>query len=296
MNNIDDYWYTPAWLSHQKTIKQPIWCCGTGLHSGQDSRVQLVPANVNTGIVFQIMNGSNVTENIPAHIDYVKSGKLRTVLQSGNSSVETTEHLLAACMARGISNLQIQVWGNEIPIHDGSAGSWIFLLDCAGTQIQESYIKSIEILKEVEVRDGYAYCKLSPSTTFKLDYHLGYDHHLLGSQHYEFDFNQTNFDKNLANARTFGFIKDLEQLLIHGLSKGAGLHNTLVFGKDNLLNPEGMSWIDEPVRHKIVDAIGDLSLAGAPIVGKFSGYRSGHHLNHLLVSTLLKDTACWKWI
>ena len=295
MNRFNLYWSDTALLTKQKTIQQPIWCCGRGLHSGKDARVQLAPADENTGIVFQVMDGNHILGNIPAHVGSVKSGMLRTVLQADDVSVETTEHLLAAAMACGISNLRVQVWGNEIPIHAGSADTWAFLLDCAGNQEQDSHVRSIKILREIEVNDGYALCKLTPSAAFELHYDLGYDHPLVGQQHYSFQFSRDNFDKQIAKARTFGFIKDLDYLIINGLSHGANLTNTLVFGKDDLMNPEGMTWKDEPVRHKIVDAIGDLALAGAPIIGKFYGYRSGHNLNHKLVAALLKNVDSWTW-
>jgi len=289
------YWYEPLGFACQKTIKQPIWCCGTGLHSGRKSRVQLLPAAENTGIVFHIMDGDDVAGMIPAVVGSVHSSKLRTVLQAGNASVETTEHLLAAVSALGLTNLQIRVWGTEIPIHDGSAGPWAFLIDSAGIQIQNSSISSIKIIKEITVTDGNAWCKLLPSSEFELEYELKYEHHLLSSQRYAVVLSRERFDKDLANARTFGFIKDLEYLLLHNLSHGASLNNTLVFGDNNILNPGGMLWDNEPARHKIVDAIGDLSLAGAPIIGKFRGYCSGHNLNHMLVDKMLGDPTSWIW-
>jgi len=291
MEQLDNYWRFQT--SKQKTLRQPIWCRGVCLHSGLISEVHLVPSDVNTGIVFHLMNDAGKLNSIvPATIDYTHSGMLRTVLKNDNATVETTEHLLAALSAYGIRNLIIKVWGNEVPIFEGSANSWAFLIDCAGVIDQDQDVSFIKVIKSVVVTQGNSWCRLDPYEGHKFTYEISYDHPMIGDRVFSIDVTKNTFDKELSKARTFGFFKDFEAIQSHGLAKGASLKNTVVFYEDGLMKMN-MFWDDEPVRHKVVDAIGDLSLAGFPIIGKFYGYRSGHELNQQLVKTLLIDKTSW---
>jgi UDP-3-O-[3-hydroxymyristoyl] N-acetylglucosamine deacetylase len=294
MEQLENYWF--ADVTKQKTLKYPLWCLGVGLHSEEQVKVQLNPAEENTGIIFQIMNDqNNVVAHIPAKITNLTDSNLRTVLSSNKFSISTTEHLLAAASAYGISNMLIQVWGSELPIFDGSAAIWTFLLDCAGVQDQTSLLKSIRVVREVIVRNGLSWCKLSPGIGLQVDYCLNYDHPSVGEQYFSTYVDKNMFTLHLSRARTFGFIKDLDYVRSQGLAKGADLSNTLVFDATKLLNQNQLIWPNELARHKIVDAIGDLALAGSPIQGIFRGNQSGHALNHRLVRELLSDTANWTW-
>jgi UDP-3-O-[3-hydroxymyristoyl] N-acetylglucosamine deacetylase len=217
------------------------------------------------------------------------------VLGVEDHCVETTEHLLSAVAALGVSNLIIQVWGKEIPIFNGSAASWIFLLEAAGIIEQKTPVKALRVMREVLVGDHNSWCKLTPDTVYNIDFDLHYDHPMINNQNFSMIVDRDSFVSQISNARTFGFKKDLDYVLSHGLCKGVSLNNTVVFDDLTMLNTGGLLWPDEPVRHKILDVIGDLSLAGSPIIGKFHGYHSGHSLNHQLVEKLLGDSNNWAW-
>jgi len=295
MNYPTCYWYYPKLPAWQITITKPIWCCGKGLHSGKNSRVRLLPAEPNTGIVFHAMNGEDILGTVPAEVQYAVNGQFRTVLASNGIVIETTEHLLAAVRASGITNLVIQVWGNEIPIHNGNAQDWRFLILASGTTEQTVTARTIHVTKPVRVGTHDAWCQLTPAATSQWSYDLHYDHPLLSRQSSRFDLDRDDFDSELAAAKTFGFLEDWEYLLTNGLGLGADCSNTLVFDQKILLNEGGMTWPNEPARHKLVDAMGDLSLAGAAIMGHFHGHRSGHALNHQILTKLLSDKSAWHW-
>jgi len=293
MDQLDNYWrFHPL---KQKTLRQPIWCRGVCLHSGLISEVQLMPADVDTGIVFHVIDKfNNVKTEIPATVDHTYSGMLRTVLKKDEVSLDTTEHLLAALSALGINNLIIKVWGNEIPIFDGSAGNWTFLADCAGIVEQGHNVQQIKIIRTKTVKINNAWCSLAPYDGYKLCYHMMYEHPMIGERKFSIDLSRKSFDKELGTARTFGFFKDIDVIQAHGLAKGVSLSNTIVFNESAIMGTS-LQWPDEPARHKVVDAIGDLSLAGAPILGKFYGFCSGHELNQTLVKAVLNDNSCWNW-
>jgi UDP-3-O-[3-hydroxymyristoyl] N-acetylglucosamine deacetylase len=286
-------WHASTMVTRQQTIKNPIWCCGNGLHSGENTRVQLCPAKENTGIVFHVMEHHDIKGIIPASISSIKSGQFRTVLQNGNHSVQTTEHLLAAISAFGISNLIIEVWGNEIPIHDGSANAWTLLIEMAGIVEQQEIVPKIRILRTIEVDDKNGWCKFIPYPHFEIEYHLNYTCQPIGVQHFKIVPNKKNFVEQIADAKTFGLLSDYHILLEKNLSNGSNLQNTLVFTETGLLNPHMSKWDNEPVRHKILDAIGDLSLIGKPVIGKFIGHQSGHCLNLRLAEKLINSSSNW---
>jgi UDP-3-O-[3-hydroxymyristoyl] N-acetylglucosamine deacetylase len=262
---------------------------GIGIHTDTNTVVNICPAIPDTGIVFWIMENNDCVAKIGAHISNVVTGNLRTVLTVNDYSVSTPEHLLAALFASGIDNATIKVWGNEIPILDGSALKWATAIESAGWTEWVQPRKIITIQDTIRVGDDDAWCQLEPYDSFVIDYNLHYDHPEIGHQTFSVDLNTKTFMKELASARTFGFYEDLEMLQEQNLATGASIHNTLVYDEDSVMNVSGSRFDDEPVRHKIVDVIGDLSLAGAYIKGKFTGYRSGHSLNHQLVRKMLEN-------
>lgn len=292
MQPIDDYW---ALRPRQTTLRYPVWCRGVGLHSGVETRVELQPAPADTGIIFHKMLTTGEGVCIPAHIDWVKDGLFRTVFLKDGEEISTTEHLLAAVSALEIDNIIIKVWHSEIPILSGSAADWLFLLKCAGITELTQQRSKIRVQRTVTVQQSLAWCRLEPHHEFQLTYHLDYRHPLIGKQDFSIVISEQEFTQKLARARTFGFIKDLDLLKSKNLAGGAGLHNTVVFDAERVLNPGGLIWWNEPTRHKLIDAIGDLQLAGARIIGKFTGFCSGHTLNHLLVRELLSDDKNWCW-
>ena len=292
MEPVEDYW---AIKPRQTTLRHRVWCSGVSLHSGKESRVELAPAPANTGVVFHMMQENGEYTVIPAHIDYVRDGAFRTVLAKDKVKISTTEHLLAAMSAMGIDNCIVQVWGSEIPIFSGSAAEWFFLLGCAGKAELTEPRFYIQVLREITVEHNQTWCRLEPAPVFSLHYHLNYPHPKIRNQEFSFELTETGFERQIARARTFGFIEDLDMLRQRNLAAGAGLHNTVVFDSERVVNQEGLLWQDEPVRHKIVDAIGDLQLAGAPLQAKFTGFQSGHTLNHRLVEKLFSDSRNWVW-
>ena len=290
MDTLDTHWLT---VEQQNTLRQSIWCRGVGLHSGTFTEVSLEPAPVDHGIVFRIMDNTTVLAEIPAHAQFAKTGFLRTVLQKQQHCIDTIEHLMAALHAYSITNCLIKVWGKEIPIFDGSASSWTFLIFSAGIEKQSSPARYIQVLKPLRVGNSDAYCSIEPYKDFRLSYDLNYSHPMIGQQNVDFFLDKRTFDRELANCRTFGFFKDLDLIQIHGLAKGVSLLNTVVFDETSLMADSILRWATEPARHKLVDAIGDLYLAGFPIIGWFKGFRSGHELNQQLISKLLCDSAAW---
>jgi len=280
----------------QRTIKNAIDCQGIGVHTGTVTRVQLCPAPKNTGIEFHIMKMDNCVAVIPATIQYVnQSNNMRTVLQHDGYTVETVEHLLAALSAYHIDNLCIKVWGWEIPIHTGCASSWCFLLQCAGISEQAGQKQYIAVKRTVRVfGENQSWAELSPSERSVYRYDIDYTHPMIGQSTFEMELTTENFVRQISKARTFGFYKDLDMIRIHGLAQGASLLNTVVFDQENVMGSH-LLWPDEPARHKICDAVGDLSLAGHAILGKFHGHKSGHALNQLLVGKLLADSNNWRY-
>lgn len=281
-------------LRSQQTIKNTMQSQGVGIHSGKISQLTFHAAPVNAGVEFHVMNEDQCIAVIPATIEYLlDKNTLRTVLTNHGFRVETVEHLLAALRAHNIDNVYIKIWGQEIPIHDGSAANWSQLIEHAGIQEQPFPIRAIKIIKPMKVTENDSWASLSPGPDSSFRYDMEYDHPLIGNQSFEFKLSQCEFQKQISSARTFGFLKDLDTLKLHKLAQGASLLNTLVFDDVKVLNQQALLWHNEPARHKVCDAIGDLSLAGYPIVGMFHGYKSGHALNQKLVVKLLSHTNHW---
>lgn len=271
-------------MHQQTTIKKITAFEGIGVHSGKLARLELHPAPPNFGVQFYVMNHSQCMTVIPAQIDYAVKKQLRTVLANHIASVDTVEHLLAAVYGVGVDNLIVKVWGGEIPISNGSANKYCQLLYDAELIKQEKNKRYFKVLDTIKVQSADAWCMLEPWDSYLCCYTLDYQHPNILQQHVCFDINPQSFAKNLSSARTFGFIEDFETMKKLGLGHGATLDNTVVFTKDGLLPGVDLVWPDEPARHKIVDAIGDLALIGFPILGKFTGYRSGHNLNQQLAA------------
>jgi len=276
----------------QRTIKQLVRTTGVGLHSGTKVELTLRPAAIDTGIVFRRVDLDPVVE-FPSNADIVGDTRMASVLTQGNARVSTVEHLMSACAGLGIDNLYVDVTAEEIPIMDGSASSFVFLLQQAGVQEQGAAKKFIRVLKPVEVRQGSGanekWARLTPYDGFKLDFFIEFNHPAVDgtTQRAVVDFGKVSYVHDVARARTFGFMQDVESLRGMGLARGGSLENAIVMDEYRILNADGLRYEDEFVRHKILDAIGDLYLVGAPLLASYEAHKSGHGLNNLLLRELL---------
>jgi len=274
----------------QQTIAEPIKTVGIGLHSGNRSNLYLKPAPIDSGITFVRLDLAEQIP-IPGKAEFITDTRLASVLQIGDSRISTVEHLLSACAGLGIDNLLVEIDGEEIPIMDGSAASFLFLIQSAGIAIQNAPKKFIKIKKTVEVVEGDKLARLEPFFGFKLDFTIDFKHPALDKtgQRCIIDFNETSYAKEIGRARTFGFAHEVEALREIGLARGGSLDNAIVLDEHRILNNEELRYEDEFVRHKILDAIGDLYLAGYPIIGAYVAEKSGHALNNLLLRKLFKE-------
>jgi len=279
--------------ARQTTLASEISLTGTGVHSGAPVSIVLCPADGDTGIRFLLSNGTEIV----ADQGSVTGVTLSTVLGDGNgAAVATVEHLLAALHGLGIDNALIEIDNPEVPIMDGSASCFVEAIDEAGFTELDSPRRFLKVLKPVRVEDGTAYGELTPHNGFHLDVEIEFDTPLIGTQRIEIDLNPGSFRRELARARTFGFMKDVERLWASGLALGASLENTVAIGDDRVINREGLRFSDEFVRHKALDAVGDLALAGAPILGAFRSHRGGHRLNTLVLKALFADAEAWTMV
>jgi UDP-3-O-[3-hydroxymyristoyl] N-acetylglucosamine deacetylase len=276
----------------QRTVKQLVRTTGVGLHSGTKVELTLRPAAVDTGIVFRRVDLDPVVE-FPSNADIVGDTRMASVLTKGDARVSTVEHLMSACAGLGIDNLYVDVTAEEIPIMDGSASSFVFLLQQAGVQEQAAAKKFIRVLQPVEVRQGSGanekWARLSPYDGFKLDFFIEFNHPAVDgtTQRALVDFGKVSYVHDVARARTFGFMQDVESLRGMGLARGGSLENAIVMDEYRILNADGLRYEDEFVRHKILDAIGDLYLVGNPLLASYEAHKSGHGLNNLLLRELL---------
>jgi UDP-3-O-[3-hydroxymyristoyl] N-acetylglucosamine deacetylase len=276
----------------QRTIKQLVRTTGVGLHSGTKVELTLRPAAADTGIVFRRVDLDPIVE-FPSNADIVGDTRMASVLTQGNARVSTVEHLMSACAGLGIDNLYVDVTAEEIPIMDGSASSFVFLLQQAGVQEQAAPKKFIRVLKPVEVRQGSGanekWARLTPYDGFKLDFFIEFNHPAVDgtTQRAVVDFGKVSYVHDVARARTFGFMQDVESLRGMGLARGGSLENAIVMDEYRILNADGLRYEDEFVRHKILDAIGDLYLVGSPLLASYEAHKSGHGLNNLLLRELL---------
>ena len=279
----------------QRTIRNSVKATGVGIHTGHKVLLVLRPAPVNTGIVFRRIDLNPVME-IPATPDNVGDTTLSTTLVKNNVKIATVEHLLAAVSGLGIDNLYIDVSADEIPIMDGSAGPFVFLLQSAGIDTQNFPKKFIKIKKKIVVKGQDKHAQLEPHSGFRVDFKINYSHPVISSgiQYCECDFSKVSFAREVSRARTFGFINDYEMLRAQNLALGANFNNALVLDDYRIVNQDGLRYEDEFVKHKILDAVGDLFLLGKVILGKFTGYKSGHALNNLLLRKLLADESAYE--
>ena len=275
----------------QKTIKNEISFSGIGLHSGKKSQVTIKPSEVNSGINFFRTDASDLKKNalIMALWHNVSSTTLSTTISNGDVSVSTIEHLMSALSGMHIDNALILIDGPEVPIMDGSSKPFVELFEKAGLLKQKEYRKILKVIKAVEVSNGESLVKILPSDYFSIDFEIFFDSHLINSQSCQLQLINGNYKSDVASARTFGFEKDVQKLRENGFALGGSLENAVVVGDNNILNKGGLRFKDEFVRHKILDSIGDLYLAGYPVQGYFSGKKSGHYLNNQLLSKILSD-------
>lgn len=279
----------------QRTLRHDICAVGVGLHTGEKVYLTLRPAPVDTGIVFRRVDLDPVVE-LPARAENVGDTRLSTSLGMGKAQVSTVEHLLSAMAGLGIDNAIVDVTAPEVPIMDGSASPFVFLLQSAGIKEQSASKKFIRIKKSVRVEDGDKWAKLEPFEGFKVSLELDYKHPVLKSSNLSatLDFSSTSYVKEVSRARTFGFMSDYEWLRANNLALGGSLDNAVVLDEFRVMNEDGLRYKDEFVKHKILDAVGDLSLLGRSLIGEFSGYKSGHTLNNVLLRTLLADESAWE--
>ena len=282
-------------MTRQRTLKNVIRATGVGLHSGEKVFLTLRPAPIDTGIVFRRVDLDPVTE-IPAQGDLVTETTLCTGLSSGPAKVQTVEHLLSAMAGLGIDNAYVDLSAAEVPIMDGSAGPFVFLLQSAGIAEQDAPKRFIRILREVEVREGDKWARFTPHDGFRLDFTVEFNHPAIpaAQSSASVDFSTARYIKEVSRARTFGFMRDLEYMRERNLGLGGSMDNAIVLDEFRVLNEDGLRYTDEFVRHKILDAIGDLYLAGRPILGAYEGFKSGHALNNKLVRALLAETSAWE--
>jgi UDP-3-O-[3-hydroxymyristoyl] N-acetylglucosamine deacetylase len=281
-------------LVPQKTLRSSVHCTGIGLHSGRKVTMTLKPAEPNAGITFVRTDIGGV--RTPGRWDHVVDTRLCTVV--GNSdgvTIGTVEHLMAALSGLNVDNVIVEVDGPELPVMDGSSGPFVFLIECAGLLEQACARRAIRVLKPVSAAgDGWA-VSLVPGNGFSVGVEIDYGRSVVGSQSLVMDLVSGAFKKELARARTFGFLDEVQELRAAGLARGGSLDNAVVISGDCILNEEGLRYPDEFVRHKVLDAVGDLYLAGAPIIGHFSGIRSGHTGNNRLLRTLFARSDAWTW-
>jgi UDP-3-O-[3-hydroxymyristoyl] N-acetylglucosamine deacetylase len=279
----------------QRTLKNTIRATGVGLHTGKKVLMTLRPAAADTGIVFRRTDLPQPVD-IAARAENVGDTQLGTTLVKGDVRVSTVEHLLSACAGLGIDNVCVEVSAAEVPIMDGSASPFVFLLQSAGLEDQPAPKRFVRIKKRVRVEDGDKWAEFSPFDGFKVNFEIEFNHPVFKrrAQRASMDFSTTSFLKEVSRARTFGFMRDLETLRSRNLALGGNLDNAIVLDEFRVLNEDGLRYEDEFVKHKILDAIGDLYLLGHSLIGEFSGFKSGHGLNNQLLRALLADRSAWE--
>ena len=282
-------------MLRQRTLKTVIRATGVGLHTGAKVAMTLRPAQPNTGIMFRRVDLDQPVD-IPATAFRVTDTRLCSTLEESGAKVATVEHLMSAFAGLGIDNAWVDLDGPEVPIMDGSAGPFVFLIQSAGIEEQAAPKRFIRVRKAIAVSDQDKWARLEPFDGFRLSFSIEYDHPVLSrsGQTATVDFAETSYVKEVARARTFGFMQDVEALRSSGLALGGSLDNAVVMDEFRVLNAEGLRYQDEFVKHKVLDAVGDLYLAGHPLIGSFSAHKSGHALNNKLVRALLADREAWE--
>jgi len=283
----------------QRTLKTLTRAVGVGLHSGQRVEITLRPAQPDTGIVFRRVD-LPLPVDIPVSAQAVTDTRMASTISNGDAKVHTVEHLMSACAGLGVDNLYVDITAEEVPILDGSAASFVFLLQSAGIELQNAPRRFIRLLQPVEVRQGEGanlkWARLEPFHGYRLSFEIDFSHPAVDStgQQVVFDMGTDSYARDIARARTFGFTKDVEMLRANGLALGGGLDNAIVMDDYKVLNAGGLRYDDEFVKHKILDAMGDLYLVGKPLLASYSAFRSGHALNNLLLRELLRQPQAWE--
>jgi UDP-3-O-[3-hydroxymyristoyl] N-acetylglucosamine deacetylase len=284
-------------MIRQRTLKNVIRATGVGLHTGKKVFLTLRPAAVNTGIIFRRIDITPPVE-IKASLDNVGDTNLSTTLIKNNVRISTVEHLLSALAGFGIDNAYIDLSADEVPIMDGSAGPFVFLVQSAGVEEQKELKRFLRIKNKVKVEDGDKWAMFEPFDGFKVSFGIDFNHPAFNEKNCraEIDFSTTSFVKEVSRARTFGFMRDVELLRENNLALGGSLDNAVVVDDYRVLNEDGLRYEDECVKHKILDAIGDLYLLGHSLIGAFQGYKSGHGLNNYLLKKLLENESAWELV
>jgi len=283
-------------MIHQRSIKSEVKTTGVGLHTGARVTLTLRPALANTGIVF---HRTDLEEPRSFRIapELVTDTRLCSALESNGTKVGTVEHLMSALAGLGIDNLHIDIDGPEVPILDGSAAPFVYLLQSAGIDLLPAPKRFIRVKETIRAEEGDKWAQFVPYEGFSLAFRIDFDHPLFRntSREVTLDFSRQSYVQEVSRARTFGFVKDVEYLRSHGLALGGTLDNAIVLDEYRVLNSEGLRYADEFVKHKVLDAVGDLYLTGHPILGAFTAYKSGHGLNNKLLRTLMENTDAWDW-
>jgi UDP-3-O-[3-hydroxymyristoyl] N-acetylglucosamine deacetylase len=286
-------------MLQQRTLKSLTSAIGVGMHSGQRVELTLRPAQPDTGIVFRRVDLPEPVD-IPISAMAVTDTRMASTISTGSAKVHTVEHLMSACAGLGIDNLYVDINAEEVPILDGSAASFVFLLQSAGIELQRAPKRFMRVVQPVEVREGEGantkWARLDPYHGYKLSFEIDFDHPAVDStgQRVEFDMGSGSYSRDIARARTFGFTKDVEMMRANGLALGGGLDNAIVMDDYKVLNADGLRYDDEFVKHKILDAMGDLYLVGKPLLAAYSAFRSGHALNNKLLRALLAQPEAYE--
>ena len=286
-------------MLQQRTLRTLTRAVGVGLHSGQRVELTLRPAAPDTGIVFRRVDLAQPVD-IAVSAEAVTDTRMASTISKGGAKVFTVEHLMSACAGLGLDNLYVDITAEEVPILDGSASSFVFLLQSAGVVLQNAPRRFVRVLQPVEVREGEGdnlkWARLDPYHGFKASFEIDFAHRVVDAtgQRYEFDLGTDNYTRDIARARTFGFTKDVEMLRANGLGLGAGLDNAVVMDDYRVLNADGLRYDDELVKHKILDAMGDLYLLGRPLLAAYSAFRSGHAMNNKLLRQLLAQPGSYE--
>lgn len=284
-------------IVRQKTLKGPISCTGIGLHSNCKVSMTLGPGEADSGIVFKRSDLARPDNGLRAIYENVVDSRFSTTLgRDEELRVGTIEHLMAAFSGCGVDNAVVEIDGPEVPIMDGSAAPFVFLIECAGLVEQRAPRKAIQILKEISIGDEQRSASLGPAERFSIEFELHYDNPIIAQQDYVFDVEDGAFKAEIARARTFCLEQEVDFLRSLGLARGGSLDNAVVVSGEKVLNEGGLRHDDEFVRHKVLDCVGDLYLAGGPILGRFRGVRSGHALNHRLLGALFADREAWRTV
>ena len=284
----------------ERTLQSSVQATGVGLHSGERVDITLRPAPIHTGIVFRRVDIAGA-EDIPVRANRVSDTRMASTISSANAKVQTIEHLMSACAGLGIDNLMVDITAEEVPILDGSAASFVFLLQSAGIEYQAAPRRFVRVTQPIEIRSGEGknlkWAKLDPLHGYTLTFEIDFDHPAVDGtgQAVMFDYGSGRYARDIARARTFGFTKDVEMLRNSGLALGGSLDNAIVMDDDKILNLEGLRYDDEFVKHKILDAMGDLYVLGSPLLAAYSAFRSGHAMNNDLLKALLNAPQSWEY-